>query len=76
MTATELQELFKTQLDLGSTKVFYMTTHTDPASHQTQASVLKHDTEAGTFDDLLASLAGYTYQDSVGEAKWPRFKKD
>lgn len=76
MTSTELQELFKAQLDAGGKKVFYMTVQGGPEMHQMSASILKHDTEAGTFDDLLASLVGYTYQDTVGQAHWPRFKKD
>ncbi len=76
MTATELEQLFSTQLATGPKKVFYMTQQGGPEITQIQASVLSHDTEAGTWDDLLASLAGYTYQDSVGNANWPRFKKD
>ena len=76
MTATELEALFKDQLDSGHPKVFYMTQQGGPEVHQITASVLRHDTTAGTWDDLLASLAGYTYQDTVGNGKWPRFAKD
>ena len=76
MTATELEALFEAQLIHGPQKVFYMKQQGGPEIHQITASVLSYDTNAGDWDDLLASLAGYTYQDSVGESKWPRFKKD
>ena len=76
MTVTELQELFKTQLDTGAKKLFYMTVQDGDEPGQLTASILKHDTELGTFDDLLASLSGYTYQETVGNANWPRFVKD
>lgn len=76
MTATELQELFRDQLATGATKVFYMTTQTDPVTHQATGSVLKHDTDAGTWDDLLESLAGHSYYDTLGQGRWPHFVKD
>lgn len=76
MTVQELQELFKTQLDAGGKKVFYMTVQNGSESNQLTVSILKHDTDAGTWDDLLASLSGYTYQETVGNAHWPRFKKE
>jgi len=71
MTATELQALFETQLSSGSKKVFYLQQDT-----ATTMSVLKHDTEMSTFADLLESLAGYQYQESVGQTQWPRFVKE
>jgi hypothetical protein len=76
MTVTQLQELFKTQLDTGAKKLFYMTVQGGSEMNQLTASILKHNTEEGTFDDLLASLNGYTYQETVGNASWPRFVKD
>lgn len=76
MTAQELEQLFKTQLDTGAKKLFYMTIQPGVDGHQLTGSILKHDTEAGTFDDLLTSLSGYTYQETVGNANWPRFVKD
>lgn len=76
MTATQLQELFETQLATGAKKLFYMTVQPGSEVGQLTASILKHDTELGTFDDLLTSLSGYTYQETVGNANWPRFVKD
>lgn len=75
MTVTELQELFKLQLDAGAKKVFYMTIQGGPDMHQMTGSILKHDTETASFDDLLASLNGYAFEELVGNAKWPRFRK-
>ena len=76
MTTTELQALFKHQLDAGLKKVFYMIVEGGPEVHQITGKVLTHSTEQASFDDLLNSLTGYTYQDSIGESQWPRFKKD
>lgn len=71
MTATELQALFETQLAQGSKKLFYLRQDTADTM-----SVLRHDTETGSFDDLLLSLQGYTHHESVGESQWPRFIKE
>lgn len=76
MTAPELQTLFEVQLSKQPRKMFYMKQQGGPEVHQITASVLTHDSAAGTWDDLLADLVGYTYQDSVGDSKWPRFVKD
>ena len=70
MTTIELQELFRKQLICEPKKVFYM-------KQQGEAvSVLSHEIDNNTFQDLMNDLAGYTYQDSVGNDSWPRFVKD
>lgn len=76
MTVIELQELFRTQLICDPAKVFYMKQQGGPEIHQITAQVLSHDVKNNTFADLMADLAGYSYQDSVGNDLWPRFKKD
>lgn len=75
MTVEQLQDWFKTQLDAGQTVVFYMTMQSG-ADGQLTGSVLKHNTESAAWEDLLASLAGYSFQEIVGSGAWPRFSKD
>jgi len=77
MTATELQQLFEAQLnDKQRKKVFYMTVQGTPDITGVRAQILAHDLTADSWDDLLASLQGYTYQDTVGDGNLPRFVKD
>lgn len=70
MTATELKDLFESQLASGTEKVYYMTQ--DGAS----ASVLSHDIRQASWEDLLVSLAGYTYETTDTGSRVPRWKKD
>ena len=76
MTVIELQELFRTQLICEPEKVFYLKQSGGPEPHQMQVQVLSHSIKDNTFNDLQADLAGYSYQDSVGNDNWPRFVKD
>ena len=79
MTTTKiklLQHLFKAQLDTGKNKIFYMTVQGGPEIAQIEARVHSHDITTDTWDNLLASLQGYKYQDTISNGSWPRFAKD
>lgn len=76
MTESELALLFEAQLSAGPSKVFYMKQQGGPEAHQITASILSHDVVGSNWGDLLASLAGYTYTETMGGASWPRFVKD
>ncbi len=70
MTTIELQELFRKQLICEPKKVFYM-------KQQGEAvSILSHELDSNTFQDLMEDLVGYTYKDQVGNDSWPLFIKD
>jgi hypothetical protein len=70
MTIIELQELFRTQLICEPRKVFYM------KQQGSAVSILSHDVDNNTFQDLMNDLVGYTYQESAGNDNWPLFVKD
>jgi len=83
MTTTELQQLIEAQSTAWQQKnvtwtgkMFYMTVQGGPDITSVQSHILTHDFTIDSWDDLLASLRGYTYQDTVGDAKLPRFVMD
>ena len=72
MTSTDLENLFRAQLNKGAVKVFYM----KQQDNSDTISVLSHDTAASTFNDLLTSLVGFKYSRLVSERNWPVFIKE
>jgi hypothetical protein len=75
MTAQELESLFQTQLAQGAVKLYYQLQQPGETNRLT-ISVMSHNTEHGSFDQLLDSLESYTYSRSVGTDNWPIFTKD
>ena len=83
MTTTELQHFFDVQSNYWQYKrvswhykMFYMIVQGGPDITDVHAHILSHDTTTDSWDDLLASLQGYKYQDTAGDCKLPRFVKD
>jgi hypothetical protein len=76
MTTTELQALFQTQLDSGAVNLYYQLEQPGVGNNAITISVMVHNVDTGSWEDLLDSLQGFVYTRSAGPANWPIFIKE
>jgi hypothetical protein len=76
MTTTELQALFQTQRDSGAVNLYYQLEQPGVGNNAITISVMVHNIDTSTWEDLLASLDGFKYTRSAGPANWPIFIKE
>jgi hypothetical protein len=76
MTIAELQALFQTQTDTGAVNLYYQLQQPGVGNNAITISVMVHNIDTGTWQDLLDSLQGFVYTRQAGPANWPIFIKD
>lgn len=76
MTTTELQALFQTQLDSGAVNLYYQLEQPGVGNNAITISVMVHNVDTGSWEDLLDSLQVFVYTRSAGPANWPIFIKE
>ena len=76
MTTTELQALFQTQIDTGAANLYYQLQQPGVGNNAITISVMVHNVDTGTWEDILDSLDSFEYTGQAGQLNWPIFIKE